>query len=156
MDLYRKRSVQITSLRPLLHENVAVSLYISESALHWGFLSPPLLNVSLHSVHLYPEAATSRREYLSLDLCIHLWNMIDVNDYHWWPPAPFCLWDGAAGDFSSAHLNTCADGHRLEGSSLWTLLEFTIRAASSFLPSWSDRRSSKFLRRQLKVIKKKN
>ncbi len=96
--------------RTLLEENVAAEPVSISARL-------PFTEVSYHlhsSMSLYIQfISTSPRgshEQVGVFISRALRNMMDVNDFHWWPPVPICLWDGAAGDFSSAHLNTCADG----------------------------------------------
>ncbi len=68
-------------------------------------------------------------------------------------PPPFVCGMGLLG-ISVPLTLTAAQTACVRASSLRTLSEFTIRAVSSNLPSWSDSRPSKFLRRRLKVIKK--
>lgn len=110
-----------------------ISCYIEVSVLHQSFPWPPSLQCLFRfsSSQHHPEAATSRRERLSPELFVSLWNMMDVNDFHWSPHALFVCGMLGAGDFSSAHLNTCADGERAADgrpSSPCTASEFTIRA----------------------------
>ncbi len=68
-------------------------------------------------------------------------------------PPPFVCGMGLLG-ISVPLTLTAAQTACVRASSLRTLSEFTIRAVSSNLPSWSDSRPSKFLRRRLKVIKR--
>lgn len=135
-----------------------ISCYIEVSVLHQSFPWPPSLQCLFRfsSSQHHPEAATSRRERLSPELFVSLWNMMDVNDFHWSPHALFVCGMLGAGDFSSAHLNTCADGRaRGRWEAVVPVHRFGIHNQShdSSLPSSSDRRSGKFLRRQLKVMK---
>ncbi len=79
--------------------------------------------------------------------------MMDVNDFHWWPSAPHLFVGRGCWGFqfrSPEQLCRC----RVWGRRPFAPFQNSQSELSSSLPSWSDRRPSKFMRRRLKVIKR--